>query len=69
MTVVIPVERDSDVFRTFQIVGDGVVVVEGRHEMAGTFLANVLDTEIVDDEGEADRMPLVLPDSRDEFVL
>ena len=51
-TVIIPVERDSNVFGTFPIVGDGVVVVEGRHEMAGMFLADVIDARIVDEEDE-----------------
>ena len=37
--------------------------------MAGMFLADVLDSEIVDDKGELDGAPLVLPESRDNFAL
>ena len=49
--------------------GDGVVVVEGRHEMAGMFLADVLESKMVDDKGELYGAPLVLPKSRDDFAL
>ena len=49
--------------------GDGVVVVEGRHEMVSMFLADLLDSKIVDDKGELDGAPLVLPKSRDDFDL
>ena len=69
MTVVIPVERDSDIFGTFKIVGDGVVVVEGRYEMTVMFLNDVLDAEIVNDEGELYQAPLVITESRDKFSL
>ena len=37
--------------------------------MAGMFLARVIDARIVDDEGELDGAPLVLPKSRDDFAL
>ena len=37
--------------------------------MSGMFLADVLDSKIVDDKGELDGAPLVLPESRDNFAL
>ena len=49
--------------------GDGVAVVEGRHEVAGMFFADVLDTKVVNNSGEFYGAPLVFPKSRDEFAL
>ena len=66
---VVPVERVPRVFGDSRIVGGGAVSIEGSHEMAGVFFADVLDSEFVNYKGELDGTTLVFPQDGDKFAL
>ena len=56
---VIPVKVDANVPASRPVARDLVVLLEDTFEMFGVLFANVLDTEVIDDEAELDRACLV----------
>ena len=49
----------ADVLFSFPFVADDVIFLEGLHKVVSIFFANVLDTEIIDNEAEAYWSPIV----------
>ena len=66
---VIPVERESEVTFAFPVFSDVVMLFNGVDEMIGVFFADVFHSEIVDNEGERDRSPIVRPQTRCVLAL
>ena len=47
--LVIPIDGEADVPFSFPFVADGIIVLEGLHEVIGMLFADVFDAEIIDD--------------------
>ncbi len=62
--VVIPVEGESNVSCSFPIYVDFVVALQDADEVVCIFLTHVFNSEVVDDECEADGSPFVFPETR-----
>ena len=52
--LVVPIERDSDISFSPPVLSDFIVELEIFHDVVGVLIAFVLDTEVVNDEGELD---------------
>ena len=61
---IVPVNDESAEERTGLVNGDGIQFLEGLDEVVGVFFAGVLDSKVINDEGENDGIGGVLPDSR-----
>ncbi len=57
--VLIPVEGESNVSRSFPIYVNFVVALQDADEVVRFFLTHVFNSEVVDDECEADGSPFV----------
>ena len=61
---IVPFNGESAEEGTGPVDGDGVQFFEILDEVVGVFLADVLDPEVIDDEGETDGLGDVLPERR-----
>ena len=66
---VIPIQGDSDVASSVPFGGNSVVLLQCLFEVHRMFLADILDTEIVNDQSELYWSPLVFPEARNQFAL
>jgi len=60
MCVVVPINREDDIARAIPVRIAFIVFLEYCKEMLGVCFVDVLDTKIVDNERETDRLPFVL---------
>ena len=67
--LVIPIEGNADVSLTVLFCSYTVIIFQCRLEMEGMFFADILHAEIVDDEGELDWSPFVLPKAWHQLAL
>ena len=61
---IVPVNGESAEEGTGPVDGDFIEVLEGLDEVVGVLFANVLDTKVVNNEGESDGLGGVLPERR-----
>ncbi len=61
--VVIPVEGESNLSRSFPIYVNFVVALQDADEVVRIFLTHAFNSKVVDDECEADGSPFVLPET------
>mmetsp|Transcript_14926 Transcript_14926/g.34660 ORF Transcript_14926/g.34660 Transcript_14926/m.34660 type:complete len:283 (+) Transcript_14926:1156-2004(+) len=66
---VVPLEVNTDVFLALPIFCNFVVGLENVDEVLCVFLANILHSEVINDEGELDGSPLVEPEAVDDGAL
>ena len=64
MCGVVPVDGESTEEGTSTLNGDGVEFLEGLDEVVGVLFSDVLDAEVVYDEGEPYGFFVVLPQCR-----
>ena len=58
---VVPSKVDTGVFLAFPVFRDRVVLLKDRTEVQGVAFSNIFNTEVIDNEGECDELPLVTP--------
>ena len=61
--VVVPVEGESDVSCSFPIYVNFLVALQDADEVVRILLTHVFNSEVVDNECEADGSPFVLPET------
>jgi hypothetical protein len=66
---VVPVEREAKVLGAFPIDVDLVVMLEYAGKMFDVFLVDVLHSKVIDNEGEANWVPIVMPISWCDLAL
>jgi hypothetical protein len=66
---VVPVKREAKVSSAIPIDVDLVVLLEYAGEMFDVFLVDVLHSKVVDNKGEADWVPIVMPISWCDLAL
>ena len=62
--VAVPVKVHTREFGTLPVLSDGVVLLEDVAEMKGLAFTNVLNSEVIDNEGKYNGLPLVKPDAK-----
>ena len=67
--LVVPVQGDADVLFAIPFGSYFVVVFQCPLEMQRMFLANVLESKVINYECELDEAPIVLPDTWNQFAL
>ena len=68
-TFIIPIEGNTDVSLAVPFCSNAVIVFQRRLEMEGMLFAEILPPEIVDNKGELDWSPFVLPKAWHELAL
>jgi hypothetical protein len=67
--VIVPVKVYFDIFFSGVIHRETIVAFEGVNEVIGIVVRGVLDAEIIDREGELDRVCVMFPQSRNKGAL
>ncbi len=67
--LVVPVKCEAQVTCAFSVGVDFVVLLEDVHEMLFVVLVGVLHAKVINNEGEADWVPVVVPVSRCDLAL
>jgi hypothetical protein len=66
---VVPIKHEAKVLHAFPIDVDLVVLLEYADKMFNLVLVGVLYSKVVDNKGEADLAPIVMPVSRCDLAL
>ena len=66
---VVPIEGEPKVAHSIPVRVDFVVLPKNAHKMLNVILVDVLHSKVINNEGETDRAPIVLPIARGDFAL
>ena len=67
--LIIPIQGKTNVFLSFPIFCDGIMLLENANQMLRMLLSNILDAKVVYHERGLDWMPIMCPKARYDHAL